>query len=697
MFTNGGGIASYALNGGAGASITLNAGSLTIQGVSSTTPTGILSYTNSAGDSGTINVRAGTLDIDGTGVNSSDQPTGILSEIDVGSAPAVLGGAIVVHVIGAARIVNGGEVFLDTYGAGSDGDVTLTAGSLTIDGGTSTVVTGIASEADQGSSGSAGQVSVTTTDALILSNGGQIEANTYSVGNAGNVLVTASSLSIARGKAASFTGISSSAEGDSSGNAGKVAVTTTGPVTISNGGQILTDTYASGNAGDISLALGALSIDGTAASFTGVSSSAASGSSGNSGRVSVTTTGAITLLDGAAIATDTHSSGNAGSVVITASSLSIDGGSSAIGTGINSATDTSSSGNAGQVSVATTGALTLSNGGQITTDANALGNAGNVNVTAGSLVIIGTSSAKIGTGISSAAASGSSGQTGTINIDAGTLVVGTNGLVSISNDATVVNPTGIKSTQINIQAQNIQMTGGQINAQSTGDIDASSIDIHFGSSLRMDPSEISTSAVDGNGGPITITGSGPLLIDHSNITTSVLGTSNGDGGNISINAPVIVLDTGAIQANTFVRRASGGSVTINAQALVPSFESYYLGGGAIDFLRSAPGLNVVQAANPDGVNAPTSVTAPTLDLGNALLGLTGHPVAPETVGRGLCGITQQSSLTVAGHGGVAPTAFDPLWIDPEQAWHEATIESNYTAVAATTLPLSESEILFTCR
>jgi hypothetical protein len=197
----------------------------------------------------------------------------------------------------------------------------------------------------------------------------------------------------------------------------------------------------------------------------------------------------------------------------------------------------------------------------------------------------------------------------------------------------------------------------------------------------MDPSTIETSSQDGNGGPISITGAGPLLISQSNITTSVLGTSNGNGGDITINVPVIALDTGAIQANTFAPLASGGTVIINAQALVPSYQSFVLGGSAIAFDPTSTGLNVVQAAAPDGVSGALSVTVPTLDLGNALLGLTGRPSAPAALGRGLCGFSRGSSLAITGLGGVAPSAYDPLWIDPEQAWHQAAAHAAYDPAA----------------
>jgi len=202
-------------------------------------------------------------------------------------------------------------------------------------------------------------------------------------------------------------------------------------------------------------------------------------------------------------------------------------------------------------------------------------------------------------------------------------------------------------------------------------VSASAIDIRYDTALRMDQSTISTSAFDGDGGPIAITGQGPLFINHSNITTSVIGPTNGNGGDVTINVPVIVLDTGAIQANTAAANASGGNVTIDAGAIIPAFESIVLGGNLQTFDPTLSGFNLIQAAAPDGVSGALNVTVPTLDLGNALLGLTGRPSAPAALGRGLCGFEQGSSLAITGRGGLAPTAYDPLWIDPEEPWREA--------------------------
>ena len=214
-----------------------------------------------------------------------------------------------------------------------------------------------------------------------------------------------------------------------------------------------------------------------------------------------------------------------------------------------------------------------------------------------------------------------------------------NGSINIADNATISDPGRIKPTQVSITAGQIDLNDGLITAASTGNVAASAINISYSSALRMDPSTISTSSQDGNGGPITIIGQGPLLIGHSSITTSVLGATNGNGGDISIDVPVIALDTGFIQANTIAPVASGGSIRIDAQALVPSEQSFVLGGNALSFDSTAQGLNVVQAAAPDGFSGTLSVTVPTLDLGNALLGLTGRPSIPASLGEAPAGST----------------------------------------------------------
>ena len=342
-------------------------------------------------------------------------------------------------------------------------------------------------------------------------------------------------------------------------------------------------TLGSGNAGNVGLTAGALVIDGdNSAALTGLSSNAQAGSTGNAGRVSAQIAGATTISDGGSLSSATLGSGAAGDVALMTGSLTIDGAHSAFLTGLSSAAESGSRGSAGQVSVTTpvSGTIQLLNGGKI----------------------------------SSEAFFGSSGQPGTISIDAGTLILGANSQISIENGASVAAPGSIQPTAINIQARTIELNGGLITAASSGNVSASGIDINYAQLLRLDSGSVSTSANQGDGGAISIDGQGPLWLDHSNITTSVSGVS-GNGGDIHIGVPVIVLNTGAIQANTVAKNGIGGNVTIDAQALIPSYDAFTLGGALLPFDPTTEGLNLVQAAAPQGLSGATDLSVPILDLG----------------------------------------------------------------------------------
>ena len=467
----------------------------------------------------------------------------------------------------------------------------------------------------------------------------------------------------------------------SSGSGGNIVVNVAGTASIANGDLISSDTYSTGNAGNISVSAASLTID----------RSLPYGPSTDG----YPTTGLIA---------NTLGSGNAGRIDLDLGSLSITGGTSNYFVGILSSDGdptlgaavglSAGSGSAGSIVAHVAGSVVLQDGGQISTATYGSGPAGDVTVTAGSIKAGGGANPS---GISSQAFAESGGQTGQVNVSTGLLVLTSNGSIDSSNGATLANPNLVTPTETKIKAQEIDMLGGAITAASTGNVAASGIVISYSQSLRMDPSTISTSAVDGNGGPITITGRGPLFINHSNITTSVSGTKNGNGGDIDINVPLIVIDTGAIQANTLAPLASGGTVTIDAQALVPSYQSFILGGTAVVFDPTATGFNVVQAAAADGVNGALSVTVPTLDLGNGLLGLTGRPSAPAALGRSLCGFSRGSSLAITGLGGVAPTAYDPLWSDGWEDSPEAAAPGAYPARIASNRPGADLAERIACR
>jgi large exoprotein involved in heme utilization and adhesion len=202
-----------------------------------------------------------------------------------------------------------------------------------------------------------------------------------------------------------------------------------------------------------------------------------------------------------------------------------------------------------------------------------------------------------------------------------------------------------------------------ITASSTGNVDAGSIKINASNELYLDPSGITTTSNQGNGGGISIT-AGILSLNGSEITTSVTGLT-GNGGNITINANSLVMNTGFIQANTAAANASGGTVSISAQSLIPSGNTLFIGGNTpYTFQPGVFGFNVIQAAAPTGVSGTVQTTSPTLDLSSSLSGLNTQQIDTGGLGRSPCQATGGSSLSITGRGGLPPSARGLLRVEP---------------------------------
>jgi filamentous hemagglutinin family protein len=400
-----------------------------------------------------------------------------------------------------------------------------------------------------------------------------------------------------------------------------------------------------------------------------ISTNIASGTNATeSAKISLNAGSGSILLDGSKVTSTTSGDANAGNVELSAAHSIAMNNLSKVTTDTVGAND-GKTGAGGEISTHSN-ALAINSGSFISSSTNGLGAAGNVSVNAQKVSIAGVAPIAINqlgryvaenfTGIRTIADHNSDGQTGNINIHASGNIRMTNGAqLSISNLANSSNPNALHKTHIDVDSSGVYLTNSQIVADSTGNVDAGEININFKDWLKLDPSAISTIANNGNGGAVNIGGGNFIWLQDSEITTSVLG-ANGNGGDIGVTADYLIMDSGFIQANTAAEGANGGLVNIDVGALIPSGGVLFMGGNSPYQFQPYSGINVIQAAAPDGVSGQINATSPQLNLSGTLANLIVPSFDSNEISRNSCRIDVSSSLSQAGKGGLRRRAKDPL-------------------------------------
>jgi large exoprotein involved in heme utilization and adhesion len=351
------------------------------------------------------------------------------------------------------------------------------------------------------------------------------------------------------------------------GTAGSVGITVKGELIMLGSAEINTDTYTYGNAGDLTIHAGAMLMDGTSEPdyITNVTSESdgIDSSTANSGRVTVAVNGLLTLLGNSEIDTDTYSCGNAGTVTIQANDLNINGAATAADqdfTGISSdALDgnddaaVNNTGNAGDVDVNVRDFLSIGGSGVIAAQTYTAGTGGDINVHAGAIDLEDSAAPQMLDGIgANAFAAGKGGQ---ITIAAGNLAISTTAEIDSSSEIS-------NAGDIIIKVANLSLTSGGEISTSAGN-DGGSITINAGNLFYLDDGTIESSASGGattKGGNITID---PVLLVLADGTISA-SDPDGSGGKISIvadnyfNQTMIITATGGV---------SNGAISISAPDL----------------------------------------------------------------------------------------------------------------------------------
>jgi filamentous hemagglutinin family protein len=328
------------------------------------------------------------------------------------------------------------------------------------------------------------------------------------------------------------------------GNAGDINITTK-KLTVRDGGAIATrpelvpsiNPNSMGNGGNVTInAPESITIAGSS-SFVGASALLVSTqTAGNAGNLTLNT-GTLSLIDGGKISAQTLSSGQGGSVSITASKLiNLSGqgtdidvapdGTQTFFTSPSSLTVTSQgSGKAGNLSL-TTPQLTVTNNAEITASTSKIGNGGNLEINANQIEL--NNQGKL------LASSEGTGQAGNLDIQADQLTLNNGSKITVSSSGTG------NAGNLNIKANNVFLDNqSQLIAETaTGE----------GGNITLNLSEIL------------------LLRNNSLISaTAGTDGGGGNGGNVYINAKFVVglpAENSDIIANAFT--GQGGNIEINA-------------------------------------------------------------------------------------------------------------------------------------
>ncbi|MCH9639803.1 MAG: filamentous hemagglutinin N-terminal domain-containing protein [Betaproteobacteria bacterium] len=505
-------------------------------------------------------------------------------------------GTVSVTVNELINILNGGRISSLSFSDGSSGNVTVEAEQLIIDG----QDTGIGSDALEGS-GDTGNVSVSVTGPLQVLNGGRISSLNFSEGDSGNVSVEASQLIIDGN--GNPTGIGSDIF-DGSGNTGDVLVSVTGPVQVLNGGRIssLNLSASEGNSGDVEVNAKQLTIDGNG-NPTGIGSDVLVGS-GNTGDVLVSVTGPLQVLNGGRISSLNFSEGDSGNVTVTANQININGEDTGIGSDV-----FNGSGNTGDVLVSVDGLTQVLNGGRISSLNFSVGGSGKVTVKTQQLIIDGEI-----TGISSEVFTAGKGNAGNVE-------------VSASESIQVLNEGRISSSNFG-----------------TGNAGAAIIDV-AGSIQLLNKGLISTTSIKGDGGNIEI--DGEEWVQLQNATITAVSNNQRQAGNITIDVPILIMDTGKIiidpnlGLDTSLLPLIGGSIEI-----IVNEEQFLTSGGIFNPISNPNSKNIIQSPNL----AP--IISPELNIVGALVGVTAPNLDMEHISQDPCANDRENSWKVlVGHRG----------------------------------------------
>ena len=526
-----------------------------------------------------------------------------------------------IQILGNNLTLNDSRIETSTRGTKSGGSLVVDAReSVNITGGLADDKPGAGLYANvlKGATGNGASLTI-KTGTLLVENGAFVSTGTFGAGNAGNLTVDAQQIKIiGRSNNSQFaSSLNASAWENSTGNAGDLTIKTD-TLLLRDGAQVVTGTFAQGNAGKLTVDAQNVELIGTTADgkySSGLFASADSKSTGNAGDLRITTN-SLLVRNGALVLTITFSQGKGGNLTVDAQNIELIGTSpdgeipSVLAA---SAEGENATGLAGNLNLKT-GSLLLKDGGLVAAATSGPGRGGNLTVNAQKVEVIGSSAySQFGTGFSSAAMPNSTGAAGNLTIDTDSLLVQ-------------------DGAKITVESRGQGNAGGLT-------IRANSIVLDNNAILAANTRSINTDA-NQQQATINISSQDLILRRGSKITASATGEKV-IGGNININNNILaILENSNILANS--TEFQGGRVIINSQGVVRSRDSI------IDAIGKTPELRgEVQIRTPDA-----EITRGTVVLPIEIVDAT------RLVNQNFCALAYNSRFIITGRGGIAPSPYE---------------------------------------
>jgi filamentous hemagglutinin family protein len=555
-------------------------------------------------------------------------------------------------------VTNGAQLAAITAGQGDAGTVKITAtGDVRFDGSKDGFGSAAFSTVGQGAVGKGGGVEISARN-LAVTNGAQLSASTIGQGDAGSIKITATGDVRFDGRKDGFGSAAFSIVGQGAvGKGGGVEINARN-LAVTNGARLSASTIGQGDAGTVKItATGDVRFDGPK---DGINSAALStveqGAVGKGGGVEINARN-LTMTNGAQLSTATIGQGDAGTVKITATGdVSFDNG------GIFSTVERGGVGKGGGIEINSRN-LSVTNRAQLSTSTFGRGDAGNIKINA----------------VDDVSFRGR-GDEERVNITpTGEIFVGNVKFTTIDDFSfggglftgvfSVVLPGAVgKGGEIKINSRNFSMTNrSELQSSSLGQGDAGNIILNT-NQISLNNGRIGSISRSFTGGNLDITAQKYLLLrNNSQISTDSSSSGvDSNGGNITINSPLIIAPPGNNDITANALQGNGGNLNITSQGL---FGIQFRPKGQ-DSLTT----NDITASSTFGRNGNVNIDTPGTDPGKDSTELPNVTTdASNQISQVCSANTRENKLTVTGRGGLPPNANDPLTSDV--VWQDARAAS----------------------